>query len=222
MSAPGDDDWAEARAAMVRQLVTHKIRDPRVMAAMARVRRHRYIPAAHRHADAYGDHPCPIGHDATISQPFIVAYMTEKLVITPGMRVLEIGTGSGYQAAILAELGAEVFTIERIAGLVEHARQTLADEGYDQVHVRAGDGQQGWPEAAPFDAVMVTCAPGEIPPALPAQLVEGGRMILPLDAGGYQRLVLLRKERDRVTSQEDIAVRFVPMIGGLAGSGVVD
>jgi len=207
--------WDRERAAMVEQLKrAYGIRDERILAAMARVRRHRYIPAAfRRHGEAYGDHPCPIGHDQTISQPFIVAYMTERLALKPGEKVLEIGTGSGYQAAVLAELGVEVYSIELLPPLAEHARRVLEAEGYKNVKVLTGDGYQGWPEHAPFDAIIVTCAPEEPPPELVRQLKEGGRMIVPVGVGS-QRLVLLRKQDGKVRQEEDIMVRFVPMVRG--------
>lgn len=210
----GDDKWAAARQAMIEQIRRYGVRDEAVLGAMDRVRRHAFIPArCLALCDPYGDHPCPIGHGQTISQPFIVAYMTAKIAPRAGERILEIGTGSGYQAAVLAEMGAEVYTVEIVPELAAHAGRALAAEGYDRVHVLAGDGYQGWPEHAPFDAVIVTCAPGEVPVALVEQLKEGGRMILPLGEG-YQRLVVLRKHAGRVETQEDLPVMFVPMIHG--------
>jgi protein-L-isoaspartate(D-aspartate) O-methyltransferase len=211
------DVWADARAQMVRQIRDYGVRDERALAAMAKVRRHLFIPERYRGwSGAYGDHPCSIGHGQTISQPYIVAYMTERIAVKPGEKVLEVGTGSGYQAAILAELGARVFSIEIVPELAEHARQVLASEGYDTVQVRTGDGYKGWPERAPFDAIIVTCAPEEIPPKLTDQLAEGGRMILPLGAG-IQRLVILRKSRGQIRQEEDLGVRFVPMVHGREG-----
>mgnify|MGYP001592902899 CR=1 FL=1 len=211
------DNMAEARAGMVRQLALYKIRDERVLKAMAKVRRHVFIPALHRKdAAAYGDHPCAIGYGQTISQPFIVAYMTERMDVQPGAKVLEIGAGSGYQAAILAELGACVYSVELIPDLAEHAKQTLAAEGYGpgRVQILCGDGYAGWPEHAPFDIIMATCAPDVIPDRLVDQLAEGGRLILPLGAFS-QRLVVLRKKQDKVETEEDLPVRFVPMVHGL-------
>ncbi len=210
-----EDRYANARAAMVTLLRdTYGVRDEAVLGAMARIPRQRYIPAALRDGVgtlAYGDHPCPIGHGQTISQPFIVAYMTERLAVRRGERVLEVGTGSGYQAAVLAELGADVYTIEIVPELATHARQTLCAEGYTNVHVRCGDGYQGWPETAPFDAIIVTCAPESVPAALERQLAANGRMVLPLGEWS-QRLVILRKRDGRLTREDDLPVRFVPMV----------
>lgn len=214
---PSADASVAARAAMVAVIRdAYGLRDDAVLAAMGRIPRHRYIPAAYRDAggtQAYGDYPCPIGYGQTISQPFIVAYMTSRLGVRPEERVLEIGTGSGYQAAVLAELGAEVYTIEIVPELAEHARQVLRAEGYTNVHVRCGDGYRGWPEAAPFAAIIVTCAPEEVPDALVAQLADGGRMVLPLGERS-QRLVILRKRDGRLTQEDDLRVRFVPMVRG--------
>lgn len=205
------------RAGMVQQLQAYGITNARVLAAMGKVRRHLYIPEEFRDLrTAYGDQPCPIGFGQTISQPFIVAYMTECIAPRPGEKVLEIGTGSGYQAAVLAECGAEVYTIEIIPGLARHAEAVLRAEGYaDRVQVLAGDGYQGWPAHAPFDCIIVTCAPEEIPPALVAQLKEGGRMILPVGEPGAQRLVILTKYAGRVEKKDDLPVRFVPMVPGV-------
>jgi len=211
----GDEDWPAARAEMVAQIRAFGIQDEAVLRAMSRVRRHRFIPERFRSPrTAYADSPCPIGYGQTISQPFIVAYMTEAMRIRAGEKVLEIGTGSGYQAAVLAELGARVFTIEIIPELADHARQALAAEGYgERVRVRTGDGYLGWPEEAPFDVVIVTCAPAEVPSALVEQLAEGGRMIVPVGEI-LQRLVILRKEGGRIIQKEDLPVRFVPMVKG--------
>ncbi len=206
--------WAEKRQAMVEQLRSeYRIRDEAVLRAMQKVRRHVFIPEAFRRDDAYGDHPCPIGYGQTISQPYIVAYMTEAMRIRPGEKVLEIGTGSGYQAAILAEMGAIVYSIEIVPELAEHARTVLRTEGYGDVKVLTGDGYKGWPQEAPFDVIVVTCAPEDIPSALVEQLKEEGRMILPLGTG-IQRLVIVRKKGGTVHREEDIPVRFVPMVRG--------
>ena len=211
-----EQHWTSQREAMVDVLRRYGVRDSAILEAMGKVRRHAYIPAACRHRDsAYGDHPCPIGHGQTISQPFIVAYMTEKMKLQKGEKVLEIGTGSGYQAAVLAEMGVTVYSIEIVPELAEHARAVLAAEGYDTVKVLTGDGYKGWPDYSPFDAIIVTCAPDKVPQALVDQLKDGGRMILPLGAG-IQRLIILRKKEGRVEQEDDIGVRFVPMVRGKA------
>ena len=201
------------RKAMVAVVKAHGVKDGRVLKAMGKVRRHVYIPEDKRGRDAYGDHPCPIGQGQTISQPFIVAYMTQRIEVEPGMRILEIGTGSGYQAAVLAELGAEVYSIEIVPELAEHAKAVLKAEGYGKVKVKTGDGYQGWPEHAPFDAIIVTCAPTDIPKKLVEQLKDGGRMILPVGTG-IQQLVVLEKTGDTFKEIPDIHVRFVPMVEG--------
>jgi protein-L-isoaspartate(D-aspartate) O-methyltransferase len=175
-----------------------------------KVPRHEFVPDNLR-ADAYEDCPLPIGYDQTISQPFIVAFMTEKLELTPSDRVLEIGTGSGYQAAVLAELAAEVYTIEIIEPLGRRAEADLKRLGYTNVHVRIGDGYKGWPEATPFDAIIVTCAPNAVPPPLVQQLKEGGRLIVPVSGWFDQKLYLLRKEQGLIQQQAVLPVRFVPM-----------
>jgi protein-L-isoaspartate(D-aspartate) O-methyltransferase len=208
-----EDAFGEARRRMVDVLRTqYGIKDPGVISAMAKVRRHVYIPSPTDPATAYGDHPFPIGHGQTISQPFIVAHMTECVAVKPGEKVLEIGTGSGYQAAVLAELGADVFSIEIVPGLAEHARRVLKSEGYNRVHVLTGDGYKGWPEHRPFDVIVVTCAPEDIPGALVQQLAEGGRMIAPVGSG-FQRLVTLTKKGGSIAREDGLAVRFVPMVG---------
>jgi protein-L-isoaspartate(D-aspartate) O-methyltransferase len=179
---------------------------------MASVPRHEFVPASQRSL-AYEDGPLPIGHGQTISQPYIVAFMTEALEPKPTDRVLEIGTGSGYQAAVLAGLVAEVFTIEIVAPLALRAKADLKRLGYPNVRVRIGDGYLGWPEAAPFDAVIVTCAPDQVPQALVDQLKMGGRMIVPVGpTGGVQELYLLRKHAKGLETQAVLPVRFVPMV----------
>ena len=208
-----ETDFAVARARMVQeQLATpdRGITNARVLAVMAKVPRHEFVPHNQR-ALAYGDHPLPIGHDQTISQPFIVAFMTEKLEPKPTDKVLEIGTGSGYQAAVLAELVGAVRTIEIVEPLARQAEATLKRLGYTNVMVRAGDGYKGWPEAAPFDAIMVTCAPDHVPQPLVDQLKEGGRMILPVGPSGDQELYILRKQGNKVAKSAVLPVRFVPM-----------
>ena len=213
----GDDaSWTRDRQEMVALLKRYQIRDERTLTAMAKVRRHLFIPEPFRNRqEAYGDHPCPIGYGQTISQPFIVAYMTEKLALKAGERVLEVGTGSGYQAAVLAEMGLHVYSIEIVPELARHAREVLAREGYgDRVQVLTGDGYKGWAENAPYEAIIVTCAPTEVPKELVAQLKEGGRFILPIGEWMSQRLVILTKSRDQIDVTEDIPVRFVPMVKG--------
>ena len=208
-----ESDRSGDRCRMARQLEWHGIRDKEVLAAMKTVPRHLFIPEKYRDTyDAYGDHPGPIGYGQTISQPYIVAYMTERLDLNPGEKVLEIGTGSGYQAAVLAALGAEVYSIEIVPELAEHARTVLSDQGIKNIHLLTGDGYKGWPEHAPFDAIIVTCGPEKIPRDLVEQLRNGGRMILPLGDRFHQRLVICRKKDGEVVVEEDLPVRFVPMV----------
>lgn len=199
------------RAEMVKELMVYGIQDQKVLEAMGKVARHRFIPTAFQTDLAYGDHPLPIGHGQSISQPYIVAYMTEKIAPPPGEKVLEIGTGSGYQAAVLAELGAKVFSIEIIEELASHASEVLSSEGY-AVTVKHGDGYLGWQEHSPFSTIIVTCAPEKLPAKLVEQLAEGGRMILPLGDSSSQRLVIIRKKGGKTSIEEDLPVRFVPMI----------
>ena len=193
------------------QIAARDIKDPRVLDAMKRVPRHEFVPEALRGV-AYQDSPLPIGHQQTISQPYIVAFMSEALALEPSHKVLEIGTGSGYQAAILGELAKEVYTIEIVAPLADGARQVLKKLGYDNVHVRTGNGYLGWPEQAPFDRVMVTAAPDAIPPALVEQLEIGGLMAIPVGVGDQELRILRRTERGMETLRT-LPVRFVPMTG---------
>jgi protein-L-isoaspartate(D-aspartate) O-methyltransferase len=205
-----EDPFAAAREQMVeRQLAGRGIRDERVLAAMRRVPRHELVPESQR-PHAYEDRPLPIGRGQTISQPYVVAAMSEAVGLSGGEKVLEVGTGSGYQAAVLAELGVTVYSIELEPELAERARKDLARLGYTKVHVLAGNGYRGWPEHAPFDAIVVTAAPDHVPPALLEQLAEGGRMVLPV--GSFdQELVLIRKDEHGVHRQNLMGVRFVPM-----------
>lgn len=196
---------------MIRKLQEYGISDQKVLEAMKKVRRHRFIPSTHETPLAYGDHPLPIGYNQTISQPFIVAYMTEKMQIAPGEKVLEIGTGSGYQAGILAELGANVYSIEIIPELASHAAKVLKEEGYD-VKVKCDDGFNGWEEHAPFSIIIVTCAPEHLPEKLLEQLQDKGRMILPLGDSNTQRLIIVRKSGEEMIVEQDLPVRFVPMV----------
>jgi protein-L-isoaspartate(D-aspartate) O-methyltransferase len=193
-----------------RQIEARGIRDGRVLEAMRVVPRHLFVPEPFR-PRAYADTPLPIGFDQTISQPYIVAFMTEALELEPGHRVLEIGTGSGYQAAVLAKLAREVSTIEIVPELAERARATLTSLGYSNVTVRAGNGYLGWPERAPFDRIMVTAAPDEVPPALVQQLKVGGLMAIPVGTEN-QELRILRRTPDGVRLLKTLPVRFVPMV----------
>ncbi len=212
---PRFDERSEERRRMVRtQIAGRRVEDEDVLAAMRHVPRHLFVPSGQWGA-AYHDRPLRIGHGQTISQPYIVAYMTELLELEPGERVLEVGTGSGYQAAVLSEITPHVCTIEIIQELAEGARERLDRLGYDTVEVQHGDGYYGWEEHAPFDAVIVTAAAGHIPPPLVEQLKPGGRMVIPV--GGVfevQRLVLVTKDaQGSVRSKSVLAVRFVPMTG---------
>jgi protein-L-isoaspartate(D-aspartate) O-methyltransferase len=194
-----------------RQIVEKGITDHAVIAAMRRVPRHRFIPH-HASEDAYGDFPLAIGHRQTISQPYIVAYMTQALTLQPNEKVLEIGTGSGYQAAILGELGIQVFTIEIVKPLGEKAKEVLAELGYSNVTVRIGDGYQGWPEESPFDAIILTAAPDHIPSPLLEQLAIGGRLILPV-GDRLQHLMLIHRTAEGYQQTNLLPVVFVPMTG---------
>ncbi|MFH0945052.1 MAG: protein-L-isoaspartate(D-aspartate) O-methyltransferase [Planctomycetota bacterium] len=195
-----------------RQIRARGVRDERVLAAMEKVPRERFVLAVDLD-HAYEDRPLPIGRGQTISQPYIVAVMTEKARISPSHRVLEIGTGSGYQTAVLGELAAEVFSIEIIESLSRRAGSILAELGYENVHCRIGDGSSGWPEEAPFDAILVTAAPAGIPAALVAQLAEGGRLVIPVGRKD-QELVVITKTDGAVQQEPLFPVRFVPMTGG--------
>jgi protein-L-isoaspartate(D-aspartate) O-methyltransferase len=213
MTAEHDDVYAKARADMVRQqLEARDIRDRHVLAAMRKVPRHLFVPESER-SRAYRDTPLPIGHGQTISQPYIVALMTERVQPKRTDRVLEIGTGSGYQAAVLAELVEHVYSIELEPGLAERASEVLAKLGYKNISVRQGDGYLGWPEEAPFDIVIVTAAPDHVPQPLIDQLKPGGRLILPVGrCHGVQELKLLKKDRDGKLQTEEITkVQFVPL-----------
>jgi len=212
VQAPVADFAAERQRMVMEQLMPRGIQEERVLAAMAKVPREEFVAQDSR-AASYTDQPLPIGYGQTISQPFIVAFMTEQLRLAPGDRVLEIGTGSGYQAAILAELVAEVYSIEIIEPLAKTAEVTLQRLGYKNVNVKAGDGYKGWPEHAPFDAVTVTCAPDHVPRPLVDQLKEGGRMIIPVGGFGDQELYLLEKKNGQLEQRAVLPVRFVPMAG---------
>jgi len=205
--------FARARQEMVeRQLKGRDITDARVLAAMSKVPRHRFVRPSWA-GQAYNDHPLPIEEGQTISQPYIVALMTQLLELKGSERVLEVGTGSGYQAAVLAELVKQVHTIEILPGLAKSAAARLRALGYANVEVRAGDGYQGWPDQAPFDAIIVTAGASHIPPPLITQLKDGGRLVIPVDvAVGYQELLQCRKERGQLVKKIIAPVRFVPLI----------
>ncbi len=206
-----EEVFVRARESMLReQIEARGIKDKRVMEAMRRVKRHLFVPVLSR-PFAYKDSPLPIGEGQTISQPYIVALMTELLELKGSEKVLEIGAGSGYQAAILAELAKEVYTIEILAPLANKAEKLLKELGYSNVYVRHGDGFLGWPEIAPFDAIIVTCAPEEIPPVLLEQLAESGRLVIPVGAD-WQELKLVKKINGKIVITNIIPVRFVPMI----------
>ncbi|MEX1185965.1 MAG: protein-L-isoaspartate(D-aspartate) O-methyltransferase [Gemmatimonadaceae bacterium] len=205
------DARAEERSLMVEhQLRARGIRNPTVLAAMARVPRHRFVAEQYRDL-AYADQPLPIGLEQTISQPYIVAYMTEAAAISSGDRVLEIGTGSGYQAAVLAELARDVYTIEILPELATRARAVLEELGYRNVHLRTGDGYVGWPDHAPFDAILVTAAPDHVPPALVQQLAIGARMVIPVGTG-EQEMRIITKTANGVIEEKTLPVRFVPLV----------
>jgi protein-L-isoaspartate(D-aspartate) O-methyltransferase len=206
-------DYANLRQKMVEeQIIARGISDSLVIDAMLSVERHLFIPAEFMQF-AYGDHPLPIGYEQTISQPYIVAIMTELLEVRKTHRVLEVGTGSGYQAAVLSLLTDSVFTIEIIPELAYSAEKKLDSFGYKNVFVKAGDGYKGWKEHAPFDGIIVTCAPEKIPPLLIEQLAIGGRMVIPVGSY-YQELLLITKDSTGISKESIIPVRFVPMIKG--------
>ena len=206
------NQFATLRERMVRdQLRTRDIDDPRVLAAMLKVPRHEFVPNEFRQS-AYDDNALPLDMGQTISQPYIVAYMTQALELRGTERVLEVGTGSGYQAAILAEITSEVYTIEILPQLQERARSILGMLGYQNIHFRVGDGYLGWPEHAPFDRIIVTAAPEEVPQPLLDQLSDGGRLIIPIGALS-QDLVIFEKEKSKIKRRSTIPVRFVPMTG---------
>lgn len=204
-------DYDQARRNMVEyQIKARGIKDKRVLAAMLKIPRHLFVPEEMKDM-AYRDEPLPIGYGQTISQPYIVAYMTEALKLRPEDKVLEIGTGSGYQTAILAELVRDVYTIEIIPELSERAQETLKNLGYTNIEFLIGDGSKGWPEKAPFDAILVSAAPAEVPPALVEQLQINGRLVIPVGTDS-QELVLIKKTKKGLEKTRLIGVRFVPLI----------
>ncbi len=213
MSSPEvTDPFTEERENMVRkQIEARGIQNHAVLQAMRKVPRHLFLPENYRNM-AYDDMPLPIGEGKTISQPYIVAYMTEALKLHPTDRILEIGTGSGYQTAILAEVANEVYSIEILPELARRARELLDSLGYSKIHLKMGDGYLGWPEESPFDAIILTAAPPAIPQPLPDQLKLGGRLIAPVGVD-FQQLVLLRKTKEGFEKQNLLPVRFVSMSG---------
>ena len=212
-TASDDPKLDKAMQHMLEVINRYGMRDPDVLDAMGRVPRHEFVPDKNKRY-SYQDTPLAIGYGQTISQPYIVAEMTRQLQLIPTSKVLEIGTGSGYQAAVLAELTSTVYSIEIIEPLLNRARNTLAKNGYDKINLRHGDGYYGWPEAAPFDGIIVTCAAGEIPPPLVEQLAAGGRMLIPVGKRfGTQYLILVTKDQDgSVSSRNLMGVRFVPLV----------
>jgi protein-L-isoaspartate(D-aspartate) O-methyltransferase len=210
-AASVEENFALDRQRMVREQIEGRgVKDKRVLEVMRKVKRHLFVPAQEQ-INSYEDHPLPIGQGQTISQPYIVAFMTEAARISPGDRVLEIGTGSGYQAAVLGELAQEVYTIEILKPLAENARSLLERLGYKNIQIKWGDGYQGWKEHAPFDAIIVTAAPAEVPEELVKQLKIGGRMVIPI-GGFFQELYLITRTKSGVTKGTLLPVRFVPMV----------
>jgi len=209
---PQDPDYYQLRQKMVNeQIIARGVRAESVIKAMQKVERHLFVPEQYRNF-AYSDRPLPIGEGQTISQPYIVALMTELLDLKKSDKVLEIGTGSGYQAAILAEICDSVYTIEIIPSLGKQAQALLRELGYYNIHCKIGDGYLGWPEHAPYDGIIVTCAPSKIPQPLKEQLAEGGRMVIPVGATYTQELVLVTKTKGKLIQKSVIPVRFVPML----------
>jgi protein-L-isoaspartate(D-aspartate) O-methyltransferase len=219
--APGPSEGsaryaAERRRMVEEQLKGRDITDLKVLDAMAKVPRHLFVPEGERRW-AYADHPLPIGHGQTISQPYIVALMTQLVSARKASRALDVGTGSGYQAAVLAELVKEVYSIEILCPLADSARERLRSMGYKNVEVRCGDGYRGWPEKAPFDVILVAAAPDHIPEPLVKQLAPGGRMVIPVGRGDQELIVIEKDMRGKVTRRDALPVRFVPMTGEAEG-----
>ena len=215
-SEPGEDTFAARRARMVAvQIEARGVNDPQVLRAMGEVKRHLFVPESLQ-ARAYGDFPLPIGEGQTISQPYIVALMTDLVDVDETSSVLEIGTGSGYQAAVLARIAGKVYSVEIVPALHGRAAQRLKEAGLGNVELLLGDGWLGWPEKAPFDAIVVTAAPPEIPPALIDQLKPGGRLCIPVGRqGATQKLIVVEKDDDgRLTQRDVLPVRFVPLVRG--------
>lgn len=204
---------ARLREEMVaRQLAPRRIRDQRVLSAFRQVPRHLFAPGADLR-EAYADHPLPIGEGQTISQPYMVALMTQCLELTGGEKVLEIGTGSGYQAAILSRLAAEVYTVERIASLAERTGELFRRLGYGNISIRVGDGTLGWPEFSPYDAIIVTAGSPGVPPPLVEQLADGGKLVIPAGSGYSQRLLVLERRGEKIIERDEGGCVFVPLVG---------
>lgn len=210
-SQRSEEEFAAERRKLVEVLKSRGLKKKAVLDALLKVPRHKFVPTSHRNR-AYEDRALPIAHDQTISQPYIVGYMTEAADIAPDDRVLEIGTGSGYQAAVLAELSKEVYSIEIVPALADSARNLLRELGYKNVEVRTGNGYLGWPEFSPFDAIIVTAAPDEVPQALVDQLAVGGTMVVPVGSQ-FQEMVIITKSESGVVQRRTIPVAFVPMVG---------
>lgn len=210
-----EDNYSVAREKMVKEQIEYRgIKDERILYAMKKVPRHKFIPSKYIDLyDPYGDYPVPIEEGQTISQPYIVALMTEVLKLKQGDKVLEIGTGSGYQAAILAELKCKVYTIEIIDSLAKNAQEIFKELGYNDIKVKVGDGYIGWKEYSPFNAIIVTCSPDHIPEPLINQLAENGRMVIPVGEKFVQELLLITKEKDKLKKEKIIDVLFIPMQG---------
>jgi protein-L-isoaspartate(D-aspartate) O-methyltransferase len=205
-----DPYWSKRDAMVTKTIEARGVRDPRVLDAMRSVERHQFVPKSAL-PFAYEDYPLPIGESQTISQPYIVAFMTELLELDGSEKILELGTGSGYQAAVLSKVAKEVYTIEIIHSLADRAGKTLKELGYDNVHVRRSDGFHGWSEEAPFDAIIITFAVPEIPSPVIEQLAEGGILVAP-EGDWYQEIIILRKEDGKIKRERSIPVRFVPML----------
>lgn len=210
---PAQSSFDIQRESMVREQIEDRgIRDPKVLAAMRKVPRHLFVSPDLRDLAYVSDSPLPIGEDQTISQPYVVAFMTEALGLSGGEVVLEIGTGSGYQAAVLAEIAREVYTIEIVPSLAKRSEKILRELGYSNIHVRCGDGYWGWPQAAPFDAIIITAATPKVPPPLIDQLKVGGRLVAPVGEW-FQELMVTTKTQQGIQTQSVLPVRFVPMTG---------
>lgn len=207
-----DEFWLARRQMVTEQIMARGIRNPRLLTVIESIPRHLFVSAEEREW-AYSDGPLPIGYDQTISQPYIVALMTDLLALQGHERVLEVGTGSGYQAAVLGKMAAEVHTVEIIPDLVERAKKLLDELGYSNVSVHLGDGSLGWPDAAPYDGILVAAAAPEVPQPLFDQLAEGGRLVIPIGGRGFQELQVWKRKKDGLRQTRSISVAFVPLRG---------